>query len=63
MKSIFTFTIAAMCITAATFAQSNPSTVTLNMFNVKNGGTLLDSWIYLDAQNNFRGTSFAPTGE
>jgi hypothetical protein len=33
------------------------------MFNVKNGGTLLDSWIYLDAQNNFRGTSFAPTGE
>jgi hypothetical protein len=33
------------------------------MFNAKHGGTLLDAWIYLDAQNNFVGASFAPAGE
>ncbi|MDR1347208.1 MAG: hypothetical protein LBJ63_02090 [Prevotellaceae bacterium] len=35
----------------------------LNMHNERNGKTFLDSWIYLDAQNNFTGASFISISE
>lgn len=61
MKKILT--IIMLCAFAGAYAQSTTvEPAVLNMFNVKHGGTLLESWIYLDAQNNFEGAAFAPSG-
>jgi hypothetical protein len=54
MKRIFL--LSTILFTALTAARAQ---TVLNMLNAKNGMTYIDSWIYVDAQNNFRGASFA----
>ncbi|MDR1341744.1 MAG: DUF5036 family protein [Prevotellaceae bacterium] len=56
--------LVTVCLLAnAVYAQEPVETVLLNMHNERNGKTYLDSWIYLDAQNNFTGASFISIAE
>jgi hypothetical protein len=57
LMAILFIAIATVC------AQNNSGAISLNMFNEMHGSTYLASQIYIDAQNNFTGASFLPTGE
>ncbi|MDR1113326.1 MAG: hypothetical protein LBL18_06180 [Bacteroidales bacterium] len=59
MQKVIFILATILSITATTVcAQDNSGTITLNMFNAQHGNTCLDSWIRIDAHNNFTGASF-----
>ena len=45
------------------YAQGENGIIPLVMHNAQNGKTYLGEWIYVDADNNFVGASFAPLGK